>query len=32
MDGLRVAKLKITQLKFPSSDTTISRRESQKSS
>jgi CBS domain containing-hemolysin-like protein len=30
MDGLRVARLKITQLKFAESVTTISRREPQK--
>jgi CBS domain containing-hemolysin-like protein len=30
MDGLRVARLKITQLKFPDNTTTISRREPQK--
>jgi CBS domain containing-hemolysin-like protein len=29
MDGLRVARLKITQVRFPESTTTISRRESQ---
>ena len=32
MDGLRVARLKITQLKFPEGTTTISRREPQKPS
>jgi CBS domain containing-hemolysin-like protein len=30
MDGLRVAKLKITQLKISQGDTTVSRREPQK--